>query len=371
MPRMDRIFISSSELVIDEHNKTGKKLPDYKINQVVSAKVVKGLSSRKTLLLISGKKVTAKTNTPFKPGEEILLKVIKPGLQPVFKLVDNTEQNSIQNVQAMLKPLGRAGPYIDLPALFGNIDALENNTKQGQVRQLFERLENLLFSTALHSEKSNSGILSKLIQNSGLLWENKLQKILVPDRIFLKEKIETLVGSDMKALALELLTHVHEKEGVIGKSLGSFLDNLEGLQIVNKHSFEESGRFLMHLPVLFDNQLKFGQMYIDLNSNDNSEKDKENSLIRVAFLLELTNMGDFLAEFSILKNAVNGSFGVTNDKIRIFVKNNIPELKSKLKTNGFEVHNIECRVISPETLSSTSLLDRLFDSHDGVLNLIV
>ncbi len=371
MALLDRIFISSSELVIDKPGGADKKLPDYKIHQVVKAKVIKGLSSRNTLLLISGKKVSAKTNTPLKPGEEILLKVIKSGHQPVFRLIDNAGEKSIQDLQVMVKSMGRAGPYKDLLALFSNADDLSNNIKQGHSRQLLGQLENLLFSTALQSEEPNQRILGRLIQNSGLMWENKLQTIFVPNRIFLKEKIEALVGRDMKALAMELLTHAHNKEGMIEKSIGSFLDTLEALQVINRYSFEESGRFLMHLPVLFDNQLKFGQMLIDLATKDNSEKDKENGLIRIAFLLELTNMGDFLAEFSILKKAVNGSFGVVNDKIRVIVENNIPELISKLKTNGFEVHNIACHVISPETLSSTSLMDRLIDSHDGVLNLVV
>ncbi len=88
-------------------------------------------------------------------------------------------------------------------------------------------------------------------------------------------------------------------------------------------------------------------------------------------MLELTNLGDFLAEFSILKEAVSGSFRVIDDHARVLIENHLPDLKRRLTAHGFEVRHIECRVVRPDILAGISLIDDVADEGEGLLNLVV
>ncbi len=71
------------------------------------------------------------------------------------------------------------------------------------------------------------------------------------------------------------------------------------MQVINSYSSEESGRYLLPLPAMVDDTLKFGQLLIDLGSGKKDGKEAKDRLIRVAFILELTQLGDLRADFSI------------------------------------------------------------------------
>ena len=84
------------------------------------------------------------------------------------------------------------------------------------------------------------------------------------------------------------------------------------------------------------------------------------------------NKDGMVLDFSILKNQIIGSFGVANQEIQAFIKENLPGLESKLSAHGFDVTPISCKVLSPETLAGTSLIEKaLSDSGQGVLNIVI
>jgi len=79
----------------------------------------------------------------------------------------------------------------------------------------------------------------------------------------------------------------------------------------------------------------------------------------------------FLAEVLVLKKTVSGSIRVGSNDVKQLVDRNLPGLVNRLNENGFEIQNLDCRVISPEALAETSLMDKMIDTNDGLLNLIV
>jgi len=371
MSTINKILLSSADLVINKSQDSDRGFSNLKVDQILKARVIKVVSAREALLLLLGKKISAKTHAPLTQGDDILLKVSRAGKHPVFKLVEGRGVTDTQFLFGKMKALGRSGPFEHLSALLEGADRPGPGKGEGGSQQLPDQMKSLLQETALKSGAPDPGVLNRFIRKSGLVWEHKLTAEKFPGRVFLKDHLGHLKGQDMKAIAMDILASLKESEGELTGRLNAFVENTETLQLLNRQLFEETGKYLLHFPALFGSRMKFGQMLIDLNKNRNDDKTDDNNLVRVAFLLELTNLGDFFAEFSILKDAVSGSFRVMDDYARALIVDHLPDLKTRLTAHGFEVRHMECRVVRPDTLAGISLLDNIADEGEGLLNLVV
>ncbi|MBF0118075.1 MAG: hypothetical protein HQK79_04515 [Desulfobacterales bacterium] len=324
---------------------------NLKDGQIIEAKVAKIISSHQAELIISGQKVLAQTYTPLMEGERALFKVLKSGEE--LKLMEFIEEkkggNIINLTRGFIKTLDYAGPYKQLFKLFENKD-----------NPFFE----LLKTMSLKSEIPDHDFLKNLLNGSGLIWEKKVSTELN------NNKNIAYADNDLKGIALKILASTDEKDEKV-EIIKAFVEELENMQLLNKKAFDELDRYLLPIPILFDETLKFGQLLIDLSGRKNREKDPSDRIINISFLLEMSNIGHIKADFSILKKALTGTFYVINEEIKAFIENNIPELNSNLKKHGFEIHSIYCRVADEKTLSKTSLTEKIVNNGDTLLNLII
>ncbi len=367
MPPVSNIFLSSSDLVIE---KKQKNFPALKDDQIVNAKVEKVISPRHARLYMLGRYVLAKTHTPLKEGDNINLKVTKESGEQVLKIVRGESKDIFHVNQGLLKSLGRAGSYSNLEKLISDFITIKDN-EDSRSRMILKNLVNATREISLKSDVPDSGFLKTLIENSGLTWERNISTLFQNQNALYNKNIESLQQSDLKGLAMKLMATISDGEKEFGQVVRDFISNLENLQIINKFAFEESGKYLLPLPVLFNEMLKFGQMFIDIGRSDDSEKNRKDNLIKVSFILEMSNIGDVLADFSILKKSITGSFSVGDQNVCLFFRENIPNLIKKLKSRGFEVHKIECCVVEPEKLSEISFVDKISANDNGVLNLVI
>jgi hypothetical protein len=362
---ISKIFLSSSKLSIVKDNQALHSLPPLQKGQLVHAKVVKTLSGRQSQLVILGKTLLAQTHTPLKTGETILLRVVQSTPTPEFK-IEQSGSPPIKLLYDAVKSLGRTGPFKQIESLIRQNMAPDTFGSSATSSKAINHFVRLIQSTALQSEQTNPGLLHRFIENSGLKWENKLRSFFSNPESVLFEKAQDLINHDMKALAL-----IPDPEHITHQSLQSFSQDIENLQLLNQNLFEESGRLIFHLPILFDGTLTFGQIFIDLNHAQDSKPHGERTL-RVSFLLEMTRLGEFLADFSILNNQINGSFGVANHEIQMMIQENLPELETKLKSHGFIVYPITCRLLSPETIAGTSLIEKsTTGTEQGMVNILI
>jgi hypothetical protein len=362
---ISKIFLSSSKLSIVKDTQSFHTLPPLQKGQLLQAKVVKTLSGRQSQLVILGKTLLAQTHTPLKTGETILLRVVQSTPTPVFK-IEQSDTPPIKQLLDAVKSSGRTGPFKHIESLIRQTMAPDISGSSTISAKIISHFIRLIQNTALQSEQTNPGLLNRFIENSGLKWENKLRSFFTNPETVSLEKAQDLINNDMKALAL-----IPDPEHTTHPSLQSFSQGIENLQLLNHNLFEESGRFIFHLPILFDGTLTFGQLFIDLNHAQDAKTQDERTL-RVSFLLEMTRLGEFLADFSILNHQISGSFGVANPEIQIMIQENLPELETKLKSHGFIVYPITCRLLSPETIAGTSLIEKIFSSPDqGMVNILI
>lgn len=390
MDFLPKILISSSNLVPqgqpDSSDSSGSrgKLPNFKPGQIIKATVLETVSVRQARLQVLGKTILAKTGIPLVKGETILLEVSKTGQEPILKLIWN--EGSGHNVsssgtgQDVLGMLTRSEPYKVLTELLHTVkSSLQSSGKSDNisnppekpVQNLLTSLERAIENISLQSTSADKGLIQRLIKYGGLTLENKLGNAVHMKNETMQQLAKESSEMDMKAIALKIAEATGGKGSESGHAALKVVEFFENLQLINQYASETSGRYLLPIPILFDDLFRFGQILIDMDKKEGSKNKKEDRLIRVSLLLELSSIGDFLAEILVLKKTVSGSISVGSNDVKQLVDRDMPGLVNRLNENGFEIQNLDCRVISPETLAETSLMDKMIDTNDGLLNLIV
>lgn len=367
MTMLTHIVISSNQLRLDSKYPSVRSL---KKDQLVHAKVLSVISARRAELDILGRKVTADTFVPVKPGDSILLKVTTTGEQTIFKVVDGAKEQLQQISPGRLKAMGKEGPYALLEQLF----QLEREPEQKTPETLkaFLNMGRQLFSeVAPTPEKNDTAWLKRWIAASGVDWERRVSSILsrVSDRAVTDRTV--LVGSDLKAMALELLSTAPPNDTNLIEKVGEFINRVEHLQQLNLSTSEESGRYMLPFPFFENATLKFGQLLLGLGQKDDSSQKGTKRLLTVSLLLTMSSLGPVLADFSLLKTQITGKFSVDNPVSMRMITDNIPVLKSGLSARGFDVAKIECCVVSAQVLAGTSLVDRLVENESSMIHFVV
>jgi hypothetical protein len=366
-----QLLVTSSDVILDKKAEGTERLSNLRKGQIVEAKVLRVLSGRRSQIQIKGETVTAKTYLPLREGQSLLLKVDRTGSQHVLKFVGEKPGQTIDSHLALLKPWGKSGPYRLLPKLMAQLSDLPGGSDPLRSNDLLLKINSLLGRMALKSSDVSPQFLKSLIQGSGLVWETKLVSALMPDKGLTPAAVQALISGDLKGFSLQMLGEQPNDADPVMNQLKSFIDGLEKQQLFNQQNFEKFGKYLLPLPVFLSPRYEFGQLLLDLGGGADDKK-KEKELVNVSFLLSLTRLGDFRADFSIYKKSISGVFGVANEEVHELVNHWTPGLIDKLKNNGFTVYNVSCKVLGPETLSGMTLLDQAVSAHtDGLLNLII
>lgn len=372
MSLISHIFISSSDVSIEKRPGVETGLPNLKTNQLITARVSRVLNSHQVQLLIQGKKVSARTYVPLKAGEDVFLKVAKTGDPPILRLTEIKPENFSEAQRNWFEIANRFEPYENLSKLLEKIDVLAADRKNLHQIMPLIRFGKLIKTISLKSGNADDNFLKFLIKSSGLTWEHKLLSFfLTADHNYSKNYLKNMIDNDLKALAIKYMMDTPDSKGDNFRTMQTFAEALEKIQLFNKYTAENFGKYLLPIPIQFHETLKLGQMLIDLGCDDQARRKPENKLIKLSLLLEMSNMGKILADFSILKNAVIGLFQVADDEIRIFFEENLCELISRLNQQGFRANNIDCQTITPESLASTSLIDKIVENDSSFLNLII
>lgn len=364
------ILVSSSEFILQKKTGGTETSSLFVKGQRVTARVLEVLSGRQALLLIDGKRMRAKAFVPLKPGQEIKLQVTGTGSQPVLRLVEDAPGRLPEGFGALIKSWGKSGPF----AYLSEVLARESPASFPADRQLpatmLTRLRELIIGISLKSGNASPGFLKDLIQGSGLLWEKKLQSLFsTPGGL---PAGAGLVEKDIKAMVMRLLSAESGEQAGRLEGLRTFLDGFENLQLFNKFADEVSGRYLLPLPVLMQGDLTFGQMLLTLGDGGKTAGKEDAGMVKVSFLLTLTRLGEFRADFSILGQAVSGVLGVASEDIKAFIEPRLIELTGRLLSHGYEVRDIRCKVVGAESLAETALFDMAIEgTHNGVLNVVI
>ena len=359
---ISKIHISPPEMMIQKEIGKLAGTPVFKKNQVVSAKVVSLLSHGKALLSIEGQKLIAKTGLLLNQGEELQLKVVQQKDMVLLKLVEPMQPAGTKQLFSLIRFLS------------------ENNALSDIARTKLPDLKNILHETALKSGKRDESFLPRLVENNGMMWEKKLDSLLkmagkenyksILDQ-FLKQGVKhDLKGAILNQLSVNMSGNMSGSDSQ-QKIVTGFLETLENFQLLNTQT-SESGRYLLPFPVFAGSGFSFGQLFIDTGDKKEDRNHDNQKVIRVSFLLNMTNMGPVRADFSILKKGITGRFLLENDDVRDYVKSMVPELETRFKRIKYKVGTIDCLTAAKEEVQPNVLMESLFKNEDdSVFNIVI
>jgi len=344
--------ISAPEITLDKEAVKNPVFRGLKQGQVVRAKVLGTPSGSTAHLLIGGQKVTAQTHISLSPGQEIALKFTREKDLATFKLIQN--KNALMPAQDSGIKAG-----VSLARMAEGLLSFEKLGREPGM-ELGRVLENL----ALKSGERDQGVLTRLLTNSGMLMEQKMATLAISQDSMARDSgMHRLIQGDLKAALLSLVARGTDKvsgdkspSAELARSAASALENFQTLNAQPA----ESQRFIIPFPVMAGDQFNFGQLFMDMGKKEAGEnQDPENRIIRLAFLLNLTALGDLRADFSILKKSITGRFLLEDQSICNYMKSLMPVLKERLSGIGFHMGQVDCVVAEPSQLSPGALINAM------------
>jgi len=325
-------------------------------NEIVEGKVLKSFSLKDVMLLIKGQRIMARTNIPLKEGGVISLRVEKVNPNPVLKLVGTINENiKTVNTSMLLNGLDRN----IWKTVIENIDhyILPDNDKQ-MFKELIDDISKKLF------QKSNPDLLRELFDKSGIEWEAKLRRIITSKTYYSQENINELIKGDLKGLGSKMLSLMEEQNDLFN----GLVSTIKNVQLLNQLGLEQEGKIFIPIPIQFpDNLFTMGQLLIHLNKDNGKEKGKD--LIKISFLLEMSNLGPLRADLVIRKKQISGRFLIVEEKAKIIIEKQIPSLIMALETKGFVILNFECHVKKAVEIKD-SLIKEIINEESHNINFV-
>ena len=276
------IHISPSDLILGKAAKKHHSLDFLKKYQTVDARVTRVISSTKAEVVIAGNRVIINTPFALKEGQVLSLNLIQDGSDKVFRLLSGPHgAEGPQKMAALLKTAGLPSPFSALSSI-GDTEGTA-----------------LLKSFSLQSGKADHGILGRILDKSGMLFEKKMAAMFKDSGTFNREQVaRAIVRNDLKGMALKFLGASGQKDTAEGKALADFSSAMEKFQLINSKT-ADSGRYLIPFPVFSDDLFSFGNLFIDLGWDESEQKKDKDRVVKVSLLLNMTALGALIADLSM------------------------------------------------------------------------
>lgn len=367
MPGISHILFSTKNLFVGNDSDVVDMLRKLPPGRLLAAKVLqyKGGSSRKAVLSLLGRKITVDAQTLLKPGETILLRAEQSGSETILKMAPSGDP--IRPPQ-LNPPAGRDGPLRIVLDMLSAVNSRKGAS--GAQRDSLEHLKALLSNIALKSETPDTSFLSRLIRDGGFKFEQKLQNAISDKGYVSSRALNAVPESDIKGFALKLLQMSKGGYSDISRPLRVFVEQMEHYQLFNKSLLEISGKLFFSFPIFAEEEWRFGQMLIHLDQESGAHQQSRDKLTRLSVLLDLSRLGPLAADFSLYDQTVNGYFTVADESAKNLISSEIHHLKTRIRSHGFIVEHIGCRLSSRAALSEISLAEQVCTS-EGLLNLVI
>jgi hypothetical protein len=329
-------------------------------NEIVTGKVLRSFSLSKSLLFIKGKKVIAGTRVPLREGMMLSLKVEEVSPNPVLKLLDtNINSRGAVNTSIILSAI-KENLWKSLGEGLNHDPLFETEIKP--LKQLINDLSQRLFL------KPDSDILRKIIENSGFCWEAKLKKLFLRKTTG-KQSISELITGDLKGLGSRILSLMEGKQVLLKR----FLSAIKNIQLLNHMGLEQERKLFIPIPIQFpDGFFTVGQLLIQLNQKKKEDHEEERTkigLLKISFLLELSNLGSLRSDLTIQEKEIYGKFILAKEEAKLIIQENLPTFIDALQKKGFSVLQMECQVRSPEIVTQ-SLVKEIIKEEGCSISLV-
>jgi len=348
------IHISPTDLIIKKETLQNNVLSSLKKGQKTDITILKLLPDNKAQVLLAGKKIIIKTPFPLTRGEKLQVNILRSEGRSDFKLLSSENNRVSEKLLPLIKLVSKSNPF-----------AAISRTNSREVMAMLD-------SIALKSENTDKHFLSSLIKKSGMVFEKKVSSLLdKKSDLPFKQELLNIIKNDIKGYAISRLQSERGMDQREIKFYSDYSNKLENIQTLNAR-FQDSGKYLIPFPVLTNGVFETGQLFIDLGDKNRKDAGKNRSkIIKISFLLNMSNIGGLRADFSIYKKAISGVFHLADQKICDYVSENLDVLKKSLAGIDYAVSSIECKPAFKDDINMSSFIESFVKDETSLLNIVI
>ncbi len=287
-------------------------------------------------------------NTPFdmknlQKGELISFKVIKPGNQPKFELIDkNSLINTNLKIQDTIKqtlptqnpPSELVNQLIKNLSSINDNDSIPDNLKR-LARQIIDRIPHI------KNDRVDPKILKQSVLNSGLFLEAKLTHS--------GEKNDLNLQTDLKNQLLKLQHTIKQELETQQKPPSSEIDLLQEIQKKTENSLakiilnqlgslpkEEGIKQAWILDIPFINKEVSESVKIEIEREQNKDEETNSGNWAVTITITPPDLGTIYCKVICINKTINTRFWSDTEKIVSKINQNLDYLKTQFDKAGIE-----------------------------------
>jgi len=338
------------------------------------AVVEKILANGRVQLSLQGNRIVAPAPPSVAAGDGLIMKMI--GKPASFQLL-SVQHDIMGKAHALLRQQAASNT-----PLTENLTAIRNLLTSIPAESLrsipvLSQLDSWLNSvTVNHDTPLDGKRLAGMIQQSGLLLEQKLQAMLQ------QGSSAASIGYDLKALMLALgsgqaelnkIQHLTQLLAELGRSASSRIESAQALNILaNIHA----DAIRIELPMLVNQQMVNVQLSLEHQGSPDSKADDrydEQAAYKVLIALDMSRLGKLRVDARISDNAVHARIYHTQTEAGDLITLHIERLQSRLLNLGFKEVYLLTSPVQPEQALQQRFdqLEQMKPASPGRLDILI
>jgi hypothetical protein len=323
------------------------------------------------------KKPINETNTAkpqIKIGQTVVLEIIKTGIKPQFKIVENERLPFTISEKLITETIKKNLPIQQAPDVFINqlIRELPELSKSTTLPETLKRLaQQILQNLPAKKNLAQPQEIKRSINNSGLFLESKLAQSEKNPQLSVQDDFKANLIKFLQSLK-QLPTPTPQSET---NSLTPEAKNLKQLQNQGDSSIaklvldqlntlpkEDTPKQIWHLEIPYINQKNAQTLSLQIEKDKQNQAEGEKENWSVSITLTPPSLGKLHCKVSSCNQTINTHFWSDSPKTTNLISHNLEYLKSQLEASGLktglmESHQDMPTLKLPQNLSNTNLVD--------------
>ena len=325
----------------------------FSIGEILEAGVVEKLSDRRILITLKGVNLSADSEVTLNAGDKIRIKVESLHPQVILRILErgNLEEFKVADYLRWHRSNPDAISHMITEAVMqfntGNLVKIIRYLPEEDFQKIFKILKSLFLSPETKGNEYIKDYLGKL----GMLTESQLRQVLegksgIGEGCFDPQNLKSLlmkISEDLHSLLAGKGSFAHE-DGILLNNLSKYLDSsiktIEAHQIINVILQESESKYLFQIPILFQDGIRKGDIFVEYDRNSRGERDK--SQYRVIFFLSMDILGDMIIEARLKGDRIDCLIKCLDQEVCDFISSFLEELRNSLSAMGCQIDTVKC-----------------------------
>ncbi len=343
--------------------------------EILEGFVLRQIDPCHLIMRIQGQEFGAETQISLPAGTKIPLQVLEIHPRVILRLLPGEEAMAPEILSLIKKSLPFDISLDQLTKSFVSLFSVSKAKIPAKIQESLHLLLNLInrFSLPL---PSNPETIRGVILSSGLFWEARLKGMASERNL---DHLGDLIRGDLKGILsilkqeLEVSLIEMEESGTrrqiddLLKGVDSYLRKIELYQLLNVRLPEEGPGFHLLLPLLFGQDLGFGELHISLPEREGGDSQKEESIL--TFLLNWPEGGRIRIDVKVREEEIFGQFRTNDAEWKRLLEDGMGDLTAQLQSMGMRPFlQVE---VEPLDSGEKTVADRMEEKTPYLLSLLV